>query len=291
MWWLTMTKILFFPSSIKQIDEVSKLVDGFVLSIDSLSINSLFVLDINSINSIVNKYNNKEIFVSLNKNIFNSDLDSLEKVLIQLSNINISGVFYYDISVLSIVKRLRLNINLVWSQEHFTTNYLTCNYYNESGCKYAYLSGEITLKEILQIKEKTNIKLIVPIFGYLPMFASIRHTVNNYLDYFYLKNDSTIKYMVKEENKYPIIDNNLGTVAYSSHILNGLDEYLELEKNKIDYVTINSFNIDDEKIKDVLKIYQNVNDDNVCECNNKINNMFHNLDKGFLYKETIYKVK
>lgn len=53
------------------------------------------------------------------------------------------------------------------------------------------------------------------------MFASIRHIVNNYLDYFDLKNNSEIKYMVKENNKYPIIDNNLGTVAYSSHILNG----------------------------------------------------------------------
>ena len=237
-----MTKILFFPSSLKQIKDVNALVDGFILSVTNLSINSLFTLNIDDIEELTKKYSDKEIFVSLNKNMFNNDLKQLEDVLIKLSNFNIAGVLYYDISVLSIVKRLKLNIHLVWSQEHLTTNYLTCNFYEDRGCKYTYLSGEITLKEILEIREKTDMKLIVPIFGYLPMFASIRHIVNNYLDYFDLKNNSEIKYMVKENNKYPIIDNNLGTVAYSSHILNGLDEYLELKKRKIDYVTINSFN-------------------------------------------------
>lgn len=286
-----MTKILFFPSSLKQIKDVNDLVDGFILSVTNLSINSLFTLNINDIEELTKKYSDKEIFVSLNKNMFNNDLNQLEDVLIKLSNFNIAGVLYYDISVLSIVKRLKLNIHLVWSQEHLTTNYLTCNFYEDRGCKYTYLSGEITLKEILEIREKTDMKLIVPIFGYLPMFASIRHIVNNYLDYFDLKNNSEIKYMVKENNKYPIIDNNLGTVAYSSHILNGLDEYLELKKRKIDYVTINSFNIDDEKIKKVLSLYKDVDANNKDEYNEKLKKMFYNLDKGFLYKETIYKVK
>ena len=53
--------------------------------------------------------------------MFNNDLKQLEDVLIKLSNFNIAGVLYYDISVLSIVKRLKLNIHLVWSQEHLTT--------------------------------------------------------------------------------------------------------------------------------------------------------------------------
>ena len=177
-----MTKILFFPSSLKQIKDVNDLVDGFILSVTNLSINSLFTLNIDDIEELTKKYYDKEIFVSLNKNMFNNDLKQLEDVLIKLSNFNIAGVLYYDISVLSIVKRLKLNIHLVWSQEHLTTNYLTCNFYKDRGCKYTYLSGEITLKEILEIREKTDMKLIVPIFGYLPMFASIRHIVNNYLE-------------------------------------------------------------------------------------------------------------
>ena len=44
-----MTKILFFPSSLKQIKDVNDLVDGFILSVTNLSINSLFTLNIDDI--------------------------------------------------------------------------------------------------------------------------------------------------------------------------------------------------------------------------------------------------
>lgn len=286
-----MTKILFLPSSLKQIEDNKNYVDGFILSISGLSINSLFTLNVDEVGNIINKYKDKEIFISINKNMFNRDIDILKNMLIKLDGMNISGVLYYDICILSLVKSLNLNINLIWAQEHFTTNYLTCNFYNDEGCKYAHLSGEITLKEILKIREKTNMKLIVPIFGHLPMFASVRHILDNYLDYFNLENNSEIKYIVKDDKEYPIVDNQLGTFAYSSHILNGLDEYIELQKNNIDYVTINSFNIDSDKIEKVLKIYSGVNSSNIHESNKKIKDMFDNLDKGFLYKETIYKVK
>ena len=35
----------------------------------------------------------------------------------------------------------------------------------------------------------------------------------------------------------------------------------------------------------------NVNSKNIEDSNNKINNMFNNVDLGFLEKKTIYKVK
>ena len=73
-----MTKILFFPSSLKQIKDVNDLVDGFILSVTNLSINSLFTLNINDIEELTKKYSDKEIFVSLNKNMFNNDLNQLE---------------------------------------------------------------------------------------------------------------------------------------------------------------------------------------------------------------------
>ena len=59
---------------------------------------------------------------------------------------------------------------------------------------------------------------------------------------------------------------------------------------KSDYVILNSFGIDDDTFIEVLKMYNNVNESNVKEYNEKINSML-NTNKGFLYKETIYKVK
>lgn len=288
-----MSKLLILPSSLKQIDDLLLDVDGFILSIECLSINSSFYIKLSEIDKIILKLkkHQKEVFISLNKNMFNNDLNFLEDALKKLSHFDISGILYYDISVLSIAKRLNLNLSLVWSQEHLTTNYLTCNYYYEKGCKYVYLSSEITLNEILEIKEKTKLLTIVPIFGYLPMFASKRHVVKNYLDSFNLKEPSTKYFLEKENKNYPIIDNDLEVTVYSSDILNGLDEYLILKQKKIDYVTLNSFNIKEEQFKTVVSLYKTVTYDNKDNYNHIIDRMFSNIDKGFLYKETIYKVK
>lgn len=287
-----MSKLLVIPSSLEQIDKISNLADGFILCIEHLSINGNFYISINKLEQIVTKIKqyNKEVFVSINKNMFNDDLDYLENSLLKIDKMNIDGILYYDLSVLSLVKKLNLNLNLIWSQEHLTTNYLTCNYYEKQGVKGVYLSSEITLEEILKINKNTNLKTIVPIFGYLPMFNSKRHIVKNYLSHFNLKDESKINYIEKENNNYPIIDNNLGTTVYDSHILNGINEYLILKKNNIDYVTLNSFNIDDEQFNEVLEMFNNVNSENKEDFDKKINEMF-NADKGFLYKETIYKVK
>lgn len=288
-----MTKILSIPSSINQVNDILNIVDGFILSIDGLSVNGNFYINIRNIDDIIKKIKeeNKEVFISLNKNVFNSDLDFLKETLVKLNHLNIDGVLYYDISVLSIVKNLKLNLNLIWSQEHLTTNYLTANYYKEKGVKGVYLSSEITLKEILEIRDNTDLLIMVPIFGYLPMFNSKRHIVKNYLETFNINDYSKINYMEKENKKYPIIDDYNGTTVYSSNIMCGLEEYLILKEKKLDYVTINSFNISNSKLKEVIIHFNEVNESNKKEKINIINKMFDNMDKGFLYKETIYRVK
>ena len=137
-------KLLIIPNNLNQIEDPN--IDGFIIGVKGLCVNvnlELSVAEINSLNT------SKEIFVALNKNIHNADLEYLEEVMRSLKNIK--GVLYYDAAVVSLYQKISPSYALVWSQEHFTTNYLTCNYYNESGCKYAYLSGEITLKEIFQI--------------------------------------------------------------------------------------------------------------------------------------------
>ena len=55
----------------------------------------------------------------------------------------------------------------------------------------------------------------------------------------------------------------------------------------MDYVTLNSFDIDSEVFLKILNIYKNKN----IEEAKKIEQWLSNLDKGFLYKETIYKIK
>ena len=282
-------KLLIMPKSIDQIESLIEDIDGVIVGIKDLSINqpAYFTLDeIKKINEII-KNNGKEIFVSLNKNMFNKDLEILEYTLLQLDNLKLNGILYYDIAIVNFKKNLKLVTPLVWNQEHLTTNYLTSNFWYEYGAKYTMLSSEITLDEINEIALNANAKTMVPIFGYLPMFVSRRHLVKNYLDTFKIKDDSNINYIEKENKTYAIIDSNDGTIAYSNKCLNGINETLKLN---VDYIVLNSFNINNATFKRVVSMYNIVNESNVQEFKEEIDKML-DTDTGFLYKETIYEVK
>ena len=282
-------KLLIMPKSIDQIESLIEDIDGVIVGIKDLSINqpAYFTLEeIKKINEII-KNNGKEIFVSLNKNMFNKDLEILEYTLLQLDNLKLNGILYYDIAIVNFKKNLKLVTPLVWNQEHLTTNYLTSNFWYEYGAKYTMLSSEITLDEINEIALNANAKTMVPIFGYLPMFVSRRHLVKNYLDTFKIKDDSNINYIEKEDKIYAIIDSNDGTIAYSNKCLNGINETLKLN---VDYIVLNSFNINNATFKRVVSMYNIANESNVQEFKEEIDKML-DTDTGFLYKETVYEVK
>lgn len=277
---------MVIPSQ-EDISDFMNYTDAFLFGIEKMSLHMPFYISIKQVKKYVKeiKKNKKKLFIALNKNMQNEDLESLESLLIQLDSLDVDGIFYYDVAVLNIKKRLDLQIPLVWSAEHLTTNYATIQFWKNQGIDYTYISSEITLREILEIREHTNCKLIVPIFGYLPIFVSKRHTVKNYLKRFRLQDSSNIHYLRLKEEDYPIIDDELGSTIYSAHILNGYHEYLALED--IEYVTLNSFEIPNEKFLKIVKMYFEKNPNH----EERINQMLLNTDKGFLHKETIYKVK
>ena len=94
--------------------------------------------------------------------------------------------------------------------------------------------------------------------------------------------------MTKENKTYPIIDNNIGTSVYSNNILNGIKTSLNIN---VEYIVLNSFDIELDKFITVIEMFKNVNKDNVLEYEEKLNNCFENVDNGFLNTKTIYKVK
>ena len=279
-----MTKLMYIPNKKELISDA----DAYLLGIENLSVNMPIYFTLKEIKNIKS---DKEIFISLNKNMHSSDLKLLEETLIELSKLNIKGISFYDIGVLNIVKRLNLNIPLVWAQEHMTTNYETINFWYNEGVEYTQVSEEIKEEEIINIKHNTKSKLIVPILGYFPMFVSRRHLKENYLKQFSLKDDSKINYIEKENKIYPIVDENVTTV-YTSSYLNGIKEFLKFKKENIEYVLINSFLIEEKKMNKIINMFKTVTNENVEEYNTEISNILdNNIDTFFLHKDSIYKVK
>lgn len=280
-----MTKLMIIPNK-KDINSLLENNNCFLVGLDDYSINFETTFSLEEIKGLSKL--DIELFVALNKNLHTNELDDIKEILYELEKINIKGLLYYDVGIVEIVNKEKLNIPLVWSQEHLTTNYGTINFWQNFGINSTYLSPDITLQEIIEIRKNTTTKLIVPIFGYLPMFVSERHIVDNYLNYFKLNGKNKINYLQKEEKVYPIVDKKEGTTVYANDILNGYQEYLELDKMNIDYVTMNQFGIDIDTFKKIINIFKEKKDNQEIIINELLNNQ---TSKHFLHKETIYRVK
>lgn len=265
-------KISVIVQNIKQANDLASYVDTFLLPIDNYSINYPNTFSIDDIKSV--KKLGKEVFVFINKNIHNDELNNLKELLLLIDSLNINGIIFYDLAILNLKNKLNLKTDLVWGQEHLVNNYGTINYYYEKGVKYSYLSSELNKKEIDDIIKNSKAKLFLNVFGYIPMFTSRRHLIKNYIDYFNLKDSNKNKTINKEGKTYPIYDTINGTTVYSSYILNTLDVNF-----KVDYYVFNSYLIDEDDFKQTIINFKN---------NTKIKFLY---EHGFLYKETIYKVK
>ena len=277
--------ILIMPDNINQITDNTKYYDGVILSIDKYSVNSRYTLSIDEIKDIIKIIPDKEVFISINKNIENSELGELETILLSLNDLDIKGVLYSDVAL--VTYKDKLNYDLVWAQEHLVTNYETINYWCDLGIKYAYLSSDLNINEISIITRNAKSKLMVNLFGYNSMFVSKRHIVKNYLKNFNIKDNSKIHYMKKEGKIYPIVDANY-TYVFANNIFNGIKEYYNMD---VDYYVVNGFLIDNEKLTKVLSIIGNITKENVEDYALQVMDSFANIDTGFLYKDVVSKVK
>lgn len=273
-------KILIKPTNnITQYKEA----DGFVLPLTSFSVDYKNTYNIQDIKDIFNK-TNKEIFVVINKIIENDEVDRLKKVLIELNKLNISGIFFYDLAVLELKKELKLKLDLVWNNTHMVTNYYTCNYYYDKGCKYSYLSNEVTLDEIVEIKKKTKCSLIFMLLGY-PVSSFSKRKL--------LTNSSFNKELIVTEpvskQEYKVVETEYGTTFKYNKIRNNSSCLKELIDNNIDYIYLIEDDIDHDIFVKALKLTKEYISDNNKEYVNKMRDMFGS-DTGFLYRKTIYKV-
>lgn len=282
-----MKKILVIPKNIETISRTNKYADGYIIGIENLCTNVEFCVNKDTIDILRNLYG-KELFININKNMSDEDLYRVKEYLLILNNYHISGILVYDIGVFNLYKKLNLNYDIYWSQEHLTTNYASANYWANEGFDGVHISNDITKAEVEEILENIDCKSMMTLFGYIPMFVSRRHIVDNYLNYFKLSNKSKVNYIEKENKIYPIVDNRMGTICYANNILNGIAANLNLN---INYCILDSFNIDLSKFIKVLEMFKTVNEKNVHNYVDKIEKMFKNTDTGFLDIKTIYKVK
>ena len=260
--------------------------DAFIFGLKDYSSGYQNELTLEEIEKIRKDYDG-ELFIAVNKNIFNSELKELEKALVFLDKIKVDGVLFYDLAILSIKKRLNLSLPLVWNQTHMVTNYNTCNYFYDKGCNYGVIASEITLEEINEIASKTKMKMFLNVLGYQVMGYSRRHLVDNYFKSIG-KERKNRKYIVKNnDEEYIINEEDHGNAFYYGKPLNGSNIVPTVN---VGYLILNDNFIESETFKECLELYKKLIDTKDLKYSQEIDKLIGD-NRGFFFKKTIYKVK
>lgn len=283
-------KLLIEPSNKQKL--YSNIIDGLILSLQDYAVQSPIYYTIDEIKRIKEENPNLEIFVNINKNILNNDINPLKELLKELDKLNINGIFFYDLALLKLKKDLNLKTDLVWSQTHMVNNYKTCNYYHSKGVRYALLGKEITLEEIIEIIKNTTITPMVEVLGLPSVAFSKRKLITNY--YKDLKKSPKSVLDVTEkltDSVYELTEDANGTSFFLKEIVNGTGIIRELFNAGLDYIIMRGYGIEEELFSEVLedtKKYLNSSclDNNYLEKYQKLGTY-----TNFFFKKTIYQVK
>lgn len=287
-------RFVVVPNSLSELERYEeKKVNTFILGLEDYCVNYPSV-SLEIIKELSKKYS---LFIAINKNIFNSELDDIKKKLLELANLPIMGVMFYDLGILNIVIDNKINIPLVWHQTHMVTNYNTCNFYYDKGVQYGYLANEITLEEMIEIKNKTKMKLLVECFGYPIMSHSRRSLVTNYFKSIDSNKEDRNYTLSDNENNYIIKENNSGTSILFGKVINGTRPLFDLITNNFSFGVLDMQNIEIDTGLEVLDKFNYIKD-NIDTISDKekediityMNNLIGD-STNFFYKKTIYKVK
>ena len=274
----------------KNISNYVNSCDALLLGLENFSVLNSITFSLDEIKEIITKYPKIEVFVKMDKNIFNEEINTVRQILLELEKTSIYGVFFYDLAILELKQELSLSLDLVWSQTHMVTNSHTCEYYYNQGVRYALLSKEITLDEIIDIAKKSSIQTIVEVISLPSVGYSRRKLIHNYYKDLNEKGTSMLSILEKiTKKRYLVKEEKDGTGFILDEILNGTSVISSLYHARVDYILLREEKIDSflELIHDTKQyIKKGCNDSSYVE---KYKKLGHNT--GFFFKKTIYRVK
>lgn len=274
-------------SNISNIEEYKKIgADAFIFGLKNYCSGYYNALTLEEIAKLRQDYDG-ELFIAINKNIFNDELKSVEEALVFLDKIRVDGILFYDLAILSIKRRLNLSIPLVWNQTHMVTNYNSCNYYYDKGVEYGVLASEITLSEVNELKEKTKMKLFLNVLGYQVMSYSRRNLVDNFFKSIGKEREKE-SYIIKNNGEdYIIKQEDNGACLFSHKLLNGS---VVIPNTNVDYVILNDMDVLHSTFVKCLILFRKLIDTKDEKYVKEIDSLIGE-DRGFFFKKTIYKVK
>lgn len=264
--------------------------DGIILPLEGFSVESKCFFSMTEIKDIKDK-SSCMVFVKVNKNFMNEEIDDLKKILQELDNCGVDGVFFYDLAVLEIKNELNLQLPLVWNQTHMVNNYKTCDYYYSKGVSYALVGKEITLEEIKEIVQNSHISVMVEVVSKPSVAFSKRKLITHYYqDLGKAKKNDMIIHERGTNQDYELFENQDGTSFFLDIVTNGTSVIKDLFDIDTPFIIMREYgleNIFSQLIQDTMNyISTGCKDSSYVEKYKMIGD-----STNFFFRKTIYKVK
>ncbi|MDU2598442.1 MULTISPECIES: peptidase U32 family protein [Anaerococcus] len=249
--------------------------------------------------------NGVRVHITMNIVPHDQDMIGLEEYLHFLDKIGVDALIISDPGIFSIAKELT-NIDLHVSTQASVTNSATVNFWYNMGAKRVILARELSLEEIIEIRNNTPKDLEIEVFvhGAMCISYSGRCLLSNYMTGRDANRGDCAqacrwKYSIQEENRpgeyYPIKEDGSGT-----YIMNSKDLCLIDEIDKLIEAGIDSFKIEGRMktafyVATVIRSYRqvidayyegNYNEETVQKYYNELQKASHrHYTKGFFYKK------
>lgn len=257
---MKMSKILININNLSEIEDYKKIgISNFLFAIEDFSIGyKTFKLD------EIPEY----AYILINRVLDCGGVDNIKKIKDKL--LKFKGIIFEDLAIYNMFKDS--DIELIWHQNHFATNYESINYYVTHGCLSAIISNELTESEILEILDKEKKPLVLNILGKNQIMYSRRTLLSNFNKHNNLGelNNMTLDTKGNKEN-FEASENKYGTIITSDEYFNYVPLMNKVNDDLVLYYLILNKDLSVENIKDIINGASFGND-------------------GFLNKKTVYRM-
>ncbi|MCA4772609.1 U32 family peptidase [Staphylococcus pseudintermedius] len=309
-----MTELLVTPKSLSHIETlIEKGADAFVIGEEKFGLRLAGEFNREEMKKAVEiiHHAGKKAYVAVNGIFHNYHIPALEDYIAFLHEIRVDRIIFGDPAVVMIVKQQENPIPLNWNAETLVTNHFQCNYWGRRGAKRAVLARELSLEEILNIKENSDVEIEVQVHGMTCMFQSKRMLLGNY----YTFQDRQMKiqrneaatdsqlllYDEERDNKYPVFEDYNGTHIMSPNDICLIEELEPLFEAGIDSLKIDGvlqteeyINVATEQYREAIDLYEEDPDTYedekfmLVDPIEAIQPEHRPFDEGFYYKQTVY---
>lgn len=268
---------------------ITNYLDGAILMAPRFAIN-YGSLDIDyGINYL--KEHGKKVILGIDKIFTENEINEGIEFVNKYKDDALISFYVSDLGLIEYAKSLNIESRFIYDPKTMITNYLDALVYKSLGIDSLGISNEITLEDVIKIKEETDNNYLYLVFGKRIMFYSKRMILDIYKRKQNINNHES-KLYIKEMDKdslYPLVENDNGLSIYRNYFINLSKEIDKIKDLK--YLYFDSFDLNDDIYLEILKsyyLYLN-NKIDIEKLNQNINNLNLNIKDGFLYKDTIYQ--